>query len=476
MWVLPSLNRVEQLKRLLARLRETGVSTPGLVLLGPHQQPDLAGLDLPAGWRAICQDEADASLAPAMNRVFRDHPGCEWYGILADDNWPETPGWDRVLVDAALAAGMAYANDRWQAPKHMRGAIAFHGDLLRAFGWWYPPCVKHSFADDFWEGIARRFGCSRYLPDVVVEHRHPLHDHRVAPDETYTRQFAWLEKDRAAFGEFMRSHDYSAICARVAARFPSAEGDAQRARLERAKSRSVMICVPVARNPVWQFTLAYAETCVILEKLGIGYASRFIVGSSNLARARNVLVARALAKGMTDLLFIDDDMGWTPNDVVRLLASEREVIGAVGRKKAEKPDSDPDVWCVKFLPGSNERLRQDEMGNVEVERIGTGFLKIDLAVFRRLAAAHPEWKLPGDDGMDPAVRENYYQFFRFGDAAQGDIGEDYVFCDRWRALGGSIWMDPTIRLTHVGDKAYSGAIVDIMQAAAAADPARSAAA
>ena len=80
------------------------------------------------------------------------------------------------------------------------------------------------------------------------------------------------------------------------------------------------------------------------------------------------------------------------------------MIGAVGRKKAEKPDSDPDVWCVKFLPGSNERLRQDEMGNVEVERIGTGFLKIDLAVFRRLAAAHPEWKLPGDDGMDPAVR------------------------------------------------------------------------
>lgn len=234
------------------------------------------------------------------------------------------------------------------------------------------------------------------------------------------------------------------------------------ARLAYARTRSVLVGTPIMRHPVWQYTLAYAETCVMLEQLGIRYSSRFVVGSSNLPRARNELAARFLASGFTDLVLIDDDMGWRANDVLRLVASEQPVIAAVGRKKVDKPNSDPDVWCTYL---ENGPLVQDAFGAVEVRYVGTGMMKIARPVFEQMIAAHPEWKRPGTPDMADEVRQNYYQFFRFDPDDRFEMGEDFCFCMRWRELGGRIWIDPAIELSHVGEKAYSGAISEIMTAA-----------
>ena len=70
---------------------------------------------------------------------------------------------------------------------------------------------------------------------------------------------------------------------------------------------------------------------------GIHIELRWVVGNSNLARARNELVAEFLASDCTDFIFVDDDMGWKANDVLRLIASEQDYIGGVGRKKGDEP-------------------------------------------------------------------------------------------------------------------------------------------
>jgi hypothetical protein len=232
------------------------------------------------------------------------------------------------------------------------------------------------------------------------------------------------------------------------------------ARMQRARMRSVMIATPIARAPCWQYALALAETVSMFEKLGMRYAMRFVIGSSNLPRARNELAARFLASGLDDLVLIDDDMGWKAQAVLRLVSSERPIIGAVGRKKVDKPNSDPDVWCVHFGQFGGAELEQDAMGAVRVERVGTGFLKISRSAFEALIAAHPEWKGAGNPEWDAATRAAYHRFFRFD--PETEMGEDFVFCERWRALGGDVWIDPEIALTHVGAKDYSGAISEIM--------------
>jgi hypothetical protein len=226
--------------------------------------------------------------------------------------------------------------------------------------------------------------------------------------------------------------------------------------LTRARSRRVMFLTPVYRDTSWQYTRSLVDTCVALEKLGIAHRAQFVVGNSNLPRARNELAAEFLATDSTDALLIDSDMNWQPNDVLRLLASEQALIGAVGRKRVAVPDADLSGWCVRFLPNSGESVRQDEMGAVEVHGVGTGFLKINRCVFEAMMTAYPECKRAGFASMPPAVRDKYYRFFRFPDTEE--MGEDYEFCQTWRDLGGTVWMDPAIRLGHVGSTEYSGDI------------------
>jgi hypothetical protein len=244
------------------------------------------------------------------------------------------------------------------------------------------------------------------------------------------------------------------LAARVAASTPQ-----EQAGLDRLKSRTVMICTPIARAPVWRYTVALAETCVLLSRVGIPFHYNVVVGQSNLPRARNVLVARFLASDASDLMFIDDDIGWDQADVVRLLASDQPLLAGIYRRKIEQPN-EVAGWSCQFLPGVAEGLNIDAMGNVEVARAATGFMRIQRQVFEEMIRAHPEWKGGGgQEELSPHEQPFYHRFFVYDD---DEATEDYVFCDRWRAIGGRVFIDPSLTLSHVGEKAYTGAIKDLI--------------
>ena len=239
--------------------------------------------------------------------------------------------------------------------------------------------------------------------------------------------------------------------------------DGEKARLERARTRSVMIATPVARDPTIQYAVSLLHTSAALNHHGIRHSCEFIVGSSNLPRSRNGLVARFLASDFTDLFMIDDDMGWDAGSVIRMLASEKPFLAAVGRKRSGVPNSDPNVWCCQFLR-DRPAMRLDEMGNIEVGRVGAAFVKIERSVFERLIAAHPEWKREGHEDMSLDVRACYHQFFRFDtELDHEEIGEDYLFCDRYREVGGEVWVDPSITLKHCGSHEFTGRLLEILQ-------------
>ena len=80
-----------------------------------------------------------------------------------------------------------------------------------------------------------------------------------------------------------------------------------------------------------------------------------------------------------------------------------------------------------------------------------------------MATANPQWKRPGFPSMSGAVRAQYHRFFAFPEGE--DMGEDYSFCEAWRALGGSVFMDSEIRLGHSGATEYSGDIGALFQSA-----------
>jgi hypothetical protein len=146
-------------------------------------------------------------------------------------------------------------------------------------------------------------------------------------------------------------------------------------------------------------------------------------------------------------------MGWEAVDVERTLESGKEVIAGVGARKLLMPDEEPLKWCVRFLPGA----RPDALGHLEVDAVGSAFLMISRSVFEAMISAHPGWKLTGHLNMPPEAQATYYRFFRFPlDEDEG--GEDYEFCYQWRALGGQVWIDPSIKLIHVGEHEFGGDI------------------
>ncbi len=92
-----------------------------------------------------------------------------------------------------------------------------------------------------------------------------------------------------------------------------------------------------------------------------------------------------------------------------------------------------------------------------VEGLGAGFLKITRAAVDRMIAAYPDlWINDRASGrlvwlFDFELRDHEY------------FSEDFIFCLRWRACGGSVWIDPELHLHHTGAKTFSGSFGDFQR-------------
>jgi hypothetical protein len=471
MWLLPSKGRPANLKRFFEAYANTGGTTPGIVIIDQadaelHAEAygELAAL-LPLGWSWAVT--AGVSQGEKLAEIWQQMTSCAWLGLIGDDCVPETAGWDQKLVAALDGGNLVSCDDGWQAPKRVGNCWIMDGPLVRAVGYIFPPGLNHLFVDDVWEELGRAANCWHVRMDVKVAHRHVLKGEAAADDthrlvygsDTSDQGAGLWPGDAAVYQAWLKGDRHRAIAAVTALRralAPADEATRIAAREARAKSRSVLICTPSV-HPKSEYAQSLFATGALLAKQGVKSGLIVISGSSNLPKARNALAAYFLASEFDDMLLIDDDMEWKAGAVMRLIASDKAVIGAVGRRKTDKVS-----WCLRFLDGSEQQLHQDEFGALEVAMLGTGMLKISRSAFEQIIAERPDLKHPNpDDDMPKDVAEHYYRFFRFGDQ---DEGEDYMFSQLWRSVGGQVWVDPEIELGHIGEKTYTGRLGDILVA------------
>lgn len=446
MWILPSFGRPAQCARLLEQMVLHGMRGPGCVTVNADD-PEYAGyrsLALPADWMMATLAEGTIGMAHGIREVFRGFPDMPWYGIIADDNAVETTGFERALIEAAGPLGIASGNDLWQASEDIRearihGAIVIGGDLARALGYLIPEGFAHLYWDDVLEHLGRELGNWKCLMSVITPHNHPLRL-GVEMDATTSRvnSAEMYAADSRSFEQWLKNefhHDVERVRRAMGIQPPD---------IAAAQQRSLLIATPSSRGAVIDYTASMAATATLLERLGIRWDLKILLGYP-INQARNEIVAQFRRSSFTDLLFIDDDMGWKPMDVVRLLGSPHPVIAGVGKKRRPGSDADMNMWCFSCLPGSRE-VPEDGRGNLEVLHVGTGFMRIRSDVFDALEAAHPEWR-----------RRTGPTAFFANDVEDGqELSEDISFCHRWRAVGGRVWIDPSIRLRHHGQAAFEG--------------------
>jgi hypothetical protein len=182
---------------------------------------------------------------------------------------------------------------------------------------------------------------------------------------------------------------------------------------------------------------------------GLEWSLDTLVNESLIPRGRNALVARAMHNPRaTHLMFLDADIGFDPEYILMLLQEDVDVIGGGYPKKSLPID-----YVINPLPNG-----ESDETKAEVERIGTGFLLIKRDVFARMAEAKPELKYRDDCGLDPSINKHLYAYFEcglFGEKVF--MSEDWLFCNRWRQIGGQIFISKRFALTHVGNYAFSEA-------------------
>lgn len=100
-------------------------------------------------------------------------------GFMGDDHRPITRGWDKVYLQTLnelqdlRGAGIVYGNDLLQG-KNLPTQVAMTANIPRALGYMAPPQFGHLFVDNVWKAWGEKADCMRYLPDIIIEHRHPI--------------------------------------------------------------------------------------------------------------------------------------------------------------------------------------------------------------------------------------------------------------------------------------------------------------
>ena len=154
---------------------------------------------------------------------------------------------------------------------------------------------------------------------------------------------------------------------------------------------------------------------------------------------RHLLVRMALQENPTHFLWLDSDMGFPKDALLRLLSHGEPIVGCNYATRRQPVIPTASVGSEDDLLFSDP----DATELVEVARAGMGCMLVDADIYRQIPAP---WFALG-----------------FNREADGYAGEDIFFCDLMQRRGQKVWVDPVLsrKLVHCGEFEYGLIHADI---------------
>ena len=233
-------------------------------------------------------------------------------------------------------------------------------------------------------------------------------------------------------------------------------------------------------------TADYFKSCMQLVALAASKKIELQFGTigneSLITRARNTLVQLFMDGDYTHLMFIDADIAFNPEAVIRMLEYNKDVVTGIYPRKTidwikvkkrlkENPDMPEDELLAASLQ-YNLNVKDPnkillEKGFIEVMDGPTGFMLIKRNVFERMAKVYPELKFVPDQHINQSHDKEFeyhntsdwnYTFFdtMIEPQTKRYLSEDYAFCRLWQNMGGKIYADIKSGMTHYGNYAFRG--------------------
>jgi hypothetical protein len=268
--------------------------------------------------------------------------------------------------------------------------------------------------------------------------------------------------------------------------------------IETLRKRGIFLATPMYGGQcAGMFAKSVADLSAFCANHNIPLQMYFLFNESLITRARNYCVDEFMRSQMQHLMFIDSDIGFSPQDVIALMAlqtqnEEYDIIGGPYPKKCiswEKikyavdkgvADEDPTVldrYVGDFVfnpKGGGGSIRIDEP--VEVLEIGTGFMMITRKALEKFSESYKELLYKPDHVRTEAFdgTREIMQYFQaeIDPVSKRYLSEDYWFCQKSQAIGLKTWFCPWMRLQHVGTYIFGGSLADLASigASATADP------
>ena len=214
---------------------------------------------------------------------------------------------------------------------------------------------------------------------------------------------------------------------------------------------------------------------------GIAMRIQTMGNESLITRARNTIVSMMMDQTdfvATHLLFIDADIGFTWQNIERLICADKDIVCGIYPRKhiylekvkkilEENPNATSDEIEAKalgyYVNFDDTASIRGEDGYFRVNEAATGMMLVKREVFRKMFKKFPERKYESDQIVNggPYRSDNCYDLFAVGPYKTKNqiryLSEDYYFSRLWtEECGGEIWADLSMPLTHFGNRAFKG--------------------
>ena len=168
-----------------------------------------------------------------------------------------------------------------------------------------------------------------------------------------------------------------------------------------------------------------------------------IQGDSLVTRARDRLVQLFMRSNADRMVWIDSDIGFDPQDVLRLCQKPYDFMAAPYPAKG---------YPMRYIVNHFPQPRQTKDGLIEVRHAGTGFMIWTRKVAETLLdrCRHEPYKNSDSD------TDWHYPVFKTPVVNGLLLSEDYHVCREWQESGGVVLLDPTVKLNHNGRHCFQG--------------------
>jgi hypothetical protein len=213
------------------------------------------------------------------------------------------------------------------------------------------------------------------------------------------------------------------------------------------QKKKVVFCMPINRGqaPHPRTIESLEATIPLLIERGWEEGYTETRGNPYISGARAELTRKALDAKPShifylDIFYLDYDLSWKPEDLLKVLEAEGDVVAGTYRVKTDDPDEVLYMGAI-FSDANHLPVVRQSDGALAAKVVPAGFLRLTVNAVDTFMRAYPKLCFGPQFALSVDL---------FNHGAHEGIwwGEDYAFSRNYRDAGGDIWIVPDLDLDH----------------------------